>query len=281
MNETDADCKEYDRVAAVGRSYISRRWRSLPDATRNHLESYGITPKSEQSIETGSIDTSDDRFAVEYTIGTLHEARSEQIPDEPGARIPSYLLGNEVLSQAAEVLHAPWLCREFAQLAFGAIIASERAVSIYDIYSSGSWFATNRDLDRRGVFLANLLVKLMLMAVFSISVGYGLTEMGRSNFLPVSVVIFFALGSGLALFGRLATRKDEHRDDKLRRIYGKWYALSRSYMGTGHGIEKKLSSMQADGITVPSILFDLCVFIQKDSERRWCVAQQGAAVDGG
>lgn len=258
MNDThEVPADDFTQRLAEGRATISKLWPRLHSGTQTWL----MTPDDNGQAHFNSsgryIDTEDQFGAVarvEHALGTIRLAVKATLPFKGTDVIPALLNGDEVLNQAAEMMHWPAGREpEFAAMALHALLKQRTCLALQMVYLTGGTIDEPKFHIIR--LVGRIVVGLLFILTMPLTLGYGLTFAFKGDAVSASLCAYW----GLFGLGYLIDAKKAAINKELT-AYRRWLDLCSTnfHIGTGHGLEVKLTEMLRANIEIPSVLFDLC-----------------------
>lgn len=252
LNELDA---QYDAAQRAGRQHIRNRWSALSNATRAALQSSGFYSERGDRLDaerTFAGGPADDCERLEYAIGVLKQCAAATLPQRSvkGAPIPSEALTKEVLSSCEEILTVPaWHDPGFLRIALAAVAVHKQADALTMIGPASSPSAA--------LGCVGAVFKAALFLAMPAALAVGLAASARQD-VGGAVLAFYLVGFGvLAILSTAGI--GVKKKDGFELAYDRWTRFQSDGAAgvTGAGALEHLRRMAQDGVTVPSIAFDV------------------------
>ena len=254
--ENDAFNEQTEFLERSGREYIKKNWGYLHSKTRKYLEDNGFDAGVRNLDNKPSYDTT----MLEFSLGLFKESAASKIPTKKGDEYPSFLIDNELLSQAGNLLSLenPYNSADFARIAIHAIMKRQATLAFSELVAKGIKIGSP-NLPK---IIAKLILSIFFWVALPISVAYGIKEALSGEGVSASAWFFLTIFSCNFLY-----RKEDEKNIYVI-AYEKWSSLFIEdypffHIGTGHGLSAKFENMICQGIYVPSLLIDLCVLLQQ------------------
>jgi hypothetical protein len=264
MNDSyEVPADDFEERIAEGRSMISKLWPVLQLSTRSRLmmlDDDGQAHFDSHGRKLGVEDSFGEIANVAYALGTMRLAVTAMLPSKGDDLIPSIFRGDDVKTQAAEMMYSPaGRDPEFAAMALHALLKQQTCLALEKVYWAGG---TIDGPKLPKFFFARLWVRVVFTLIFAVSMpfalGYGLTFAFNGDAFLASVFACW----GLFGFGYIRDAKKIGEPKELDELiaYRRWQELCAHdfHIGTAYGLEIKLKEMLRANIKMPSILFDLC-----------------------
>ena len=256
---------EWDQRVNAGGIVVRRLWSELkpstkalfttPDANGEfHYDASGRRLKAFDKL--GQIG------CIEYSLGVLSDALKAKLPRKQDDEIPGILLADEVVKQARELLlTSRGIDPEFSAVAIQATVKYLTAGAFYRVV-----YVNNDSIEgpkRVGLRLAGGLLGTIVFGLgLPFSIGEGLAFALRGDGFSASLCLLFATFA----IGFFMKSKDESPNLDIL-AYKKWLSIADQEfpIGTGQGLSFKIRDLMQHGVSVPSVLIDLCAMLHS----RW------------
>ena len=258
MNHThEVPADDFTQRLAEGRVTISKLWPHLQLGTQSWLMAPDNNGQPHFDSHGRNLDAEDqfgDVARVEYALGTIRIAVKTTLPSKGTDVIPAILNSNEVISQISELVHWPaGRDPEFTAMALHALLKQRTSLALQMVYLTGG------TIDEPKFLVARLASRIVFALIFGLTVpfalGYGLTLAFKGDGFGASLCAFWGL-FGLSFL--IDAKKMETKKELT--AYRRWLELCTLdfHIGTGHGLEIKLTEMLRADIKIPTVFFDLC-----------------------
>lgn len=245
----------YDAASEEGQRFVSKCWPTLQAVTKSALlESGFYSPRGvreKNEFPTSSLPQHDIE-RLEYALGLFVKCRGAQLPqrNETGASIPVEALSSDLLSCAGELLYVrAWHDPSFLRLALSAVATHLKASALTTAGpsrgSSVAWSA-----------ITSILQGALVLAMPA-SLAMGLLAVARQD-VGGSILWLYAVGLGvLSVMSALKVGLPKPEPSDL--AYNGWtrFRFDEAIGATGAGTLEYLRKMSADGVRVPTLMFDL------------------------
>lgn len=245
----------YVAAKTEGQKLIRRRWAMLAPETKTALLGSGFYSERGERLETER-PVADlpqyDAERLEYGVGLFKLCIDAKLPSPTDMDLPFPMEAStdEVLTAAGELLNVrAWQDPFFLRLALGAVGKHEEAVAI-------GMFASPSSLAPAWGCLGELL-KFALIVAMPVALASGIAAASRQD-VGGGALAFYFFGFGLLAAmkaGGVGVKKKEW----FELAYVRWLQFkNNSAVGvSGAGALEHLRRMAHEGVSVPSIAFDL------------------------
>ena len=260
-NNQEAPIGDFAQRHAEGKATISKLWPRLQLSTRSWLmtpDGNGQKHFDSRGRNLGAEDQFGDIACVEYALGTMLFAVKAPLPSKGTDVIPALLDGNEIIEQVAELVYWPaGRDPEFAAMGLHALLKQRTSLALQLVYLTGGSIEEPKFLIAR--VGARIVTTLLFVLTLPLALGYGLSLAFKDEGFGASLCAYWGL---YAVWYLIDANKTEVK--KEVESYRRWQELCTIdfHIGTGHGLEVKLTEMLRAGIKIPSVLFDLCAMVR-------------------
>lgn len=246
---------QYDAARAEGQRFVSKCWPTLQVATKAALVESGFyTPRGvrvKEEFPTSSL-PHHDAERLEYALGLCVRCRDAQLPqrNDTGSPIPVEALASDLPSCAGDLLYVrAWSDPMFLRLALSAVATHLKASALTTVGPS-------RSSSVAGSAITGILQGVLVLATPA-SLAMALLAVGRQD-VGGSILWLYAVGLGV-LSAMSALKVGLPKPDSSEIAYNGWtrFRFDEAIGATGAGTLEYLRKMSADGVRVPTLMFDL------------------------
>lgn len=251
----------YDEARDEGQRFVSKYWRALQPSTQATLTESGFYTFQGRRLDKDFAVSNlpqHDVERLEYALGLFVRCKDAQLPprDKSGGSIPVEALSSDLLSSAGDLLHVrAWSDPFFLRLALGAVATHLKATALTSVGPS----------QRSSPALSAIggIVKGVLIFAMPASLAMALLAVARQD-VGESILWLYAVGWGV-LCAMSALKVGLPKPEPAELSYNGWarFHYDHAIGVTGTGALEYLRRMSAEGIRVPTLMFDLADTIRQ------------------
>lgn len=253
----DADgAKVYDDRVAAGRLAIIQHWGRLLARTQAALAASGAFSGSGTAAEASPLGGRQDGEHMVWAIGVLLACAGAALPsrEDRHADIPWQALTDDVGTACTHLLNDPrGRDPQFIRWAIAAIVRQQQAETLRGLGPSPKFRAHG---------CVTMLFRTAWIVASPAAVAWALVAASNGEFWST---VFAAYAAAIGIGCAFDMKKPAHLAGSAgERAHHAWLAFAQRHPSPaiGTSARRHLEKMEADGMVVPAVLFDLCAALE-------------------